>query len=57
MGTQSISSQGGEDKRGVAVKGPVLAKKFQGGMRKGHIAVFFYFSSVDVDHHAFGVNV
>lgn len=56
-GAFSISSESWEKESGVAVSDPLISQEWQSGLREGDIAILGTLASVDVDHHAFGVDV
>ena len=57
LGSLAISAQGGEEEARMAVGYPVAAEQVEGGLGKRDVAIFGPFSTVDMDHHAGGVDV
>jgi len=55
--TCSPSAEGREEKSGMMVGHPIASKEVEGGKGERDIAVLGALSTVDMDHHAFGVDI
>jgi len=53
----STSAQGGEEEAGVAVSDPIAAEQMEGGLGERDVAILGAFATVDMDHHAGGINI
>ncbi len=53
----TVSAQGREEEAGVAVSEPIAAEQTEGGRWERDVAIFGALSSVDMDHHAGGIDI
>ena len=53
----TVSAQGGEEEAWMTVGYPVAAEQVEGGLGERHIAIFGALPTVDMDHHAGGVDI
>ena len=53
----TVSAQGREEEAGVAVGHPIAAEQMEGGLRERHVAIFGALPTVDMDHHAGGIDI
>ena len=53
----TVSAQGREEEAGVAVGEPIAAEQTEGGRWERDVAIFGALSSVDMDHHAGGIDI
>ena len=53
----TVSAKGGEEEAGVAVGEPIAAEQIEGRWGKRDVAIFGALSSVDMDHHAGGIDI
>jgi len=57
LGSITASAQGGEEKAGVTVGGPIAAEQLEGGLGERDVAILGTLSTVDMDHHAGGIDI
>jgi hypothetical protein len=53
----TVSAKGGEEEARVAVGHPIAAEQTEGGLRERDVAVLGTLSTVDMDHHAGGIDI
>ncbi len=53
----AVSAKGGEEEARMAVGEPIAAEDLEGGLGERHIAILGSLSTVDMDHHAGGVDI
>jgi hypothetical protein len=53
----TVSAQGWEEEAGVAVGHPIAAEQTESGRWERDVAIFGALSSVDMDHHAGGIDI
>ncbi len=53
----TVSAQGREEEAGVAVGEPIAAEQTESGRWERDVAIFGALSSVDMDHHAGGIDI
>jgi hypothetical protein len=53
----AISAQGGEEEARMAVGYPIVAEQVEGGLGEREVAIFGALATVDMDHHAGGVDI
>ena len=53
----TVSAQGREEEAGVAVGEPIAAEQLEGGKGERDVAILGALSSVDMDHHAGGIDI
>ena len=53
----TVSAQGREEEARMAVGEPIAAEQIEGGWGERDVAIFGTFSTVDMNHHAAGVDI
>jgi hypothetical protein len=57
LGSCAASAKGGEEETRVAVGYPIAAEQIEGGWGQREVAILGTLSTVDMDHHAGGINI
>jgi hypothetical protein len=53
----TVSAKGGEEEARMTVGHPIAAEQMEGGLRKRDVAIFGALPTVDMDHHAGGIDI
>ena len=53
----TVSTKGGEEEARMTVGEPIAAEQMEGGLRERHVAIFGALPTVDMDHHAGGIDI
>jgi hypothetical protein len=53
----TVSTKGGEEEARMTVGHPIAAEQMEGGLRERHVAIFGALATVDMDHHAGGIDI
>jgi hypothetical protein len=53
----TVSTKGGEEEARMTVGHPIAAEQMEGGLRERHVAIFGALPTVDMDHHAGGIDI
>src|SRR4030042_1504317 len=53
----TVSTKGGEEEARMTVGDPIAAEQMEGGLRERHVAIFGALPTVDMDHHAGGIDI
>jgi len=53
----SVSAKGGEEEASMAVGQPIASEQGEGGLGERHIAILGTLSTMDMDHHAGGIDI
>jgi hypothetical protein len=57
LGSITASAKSREEEAGVTVGGPIASEQLEGGLGERDVAIFGALSTVDMDHHAGGVDI